>query len=95
MRFQPGVSGNPRGRPKSDLAIAELAKAHTATAIASLVSIMESADAPPAARVSAASALLDRGWGRPAQTINTPAPDVIHQVRWMTPEEAAVAAKNS
>ncbi len=69
MRFQPGVSGNPRGRPKSDFAIAELCRPHTKEAIAALVAIMGNGDAPPAARVAAATAILDRGWGRPAQSM--------------------------
>lgn len=35
-----------------------------------LAGIMDQNDAPPAARVSAAQALLDRGWGKPAQTVD-------------------------
>jgi len=31
---------------------------------------MEQTDAPPAARVAAANSLLDRGWGKPAQTVD-------------------------
>ena len=31
---------------------------------------MANDEAPPAARVSAAQALLDRGWGKPAQTVD-------------------------
>lgn len=31
---------------------------------------MANAEAPPAARVSAAQALLDRGWGKAAQTVD-------------------------
>jgi len=30
---------------------------------------MNQTEAPPAARVSAASALLDRGWGKPTQPV--------------------------
>jgi len=69
MRFQPGVSGNPRGRPKSDFAIADLCRRRTEAAISTLAAIMENEDARPAARVSAATAILDRGWGKPAQAM--------------------------
>ncbi len=47
--------------------IRSLARSHTRTAINILVGIMRSADATPAARVSAANAILDRGWGKAAQ----------------------------
>lgn len=49
--------------------IRSLARAHTKSAINCLVGVMNQADAPPAARVAASNALLDRGWGKPAQTI--------------------------
>lgn len=35
-----------------------------------LVGIMGQPDAPPAARVSAANSILDRGWGKPAQPVD-------------------------
>jgi len=44
-----------------------LARSHSRTAINVLAGIMRSKDATAAARVSAASALLDRGWGKAAQ----------------------------
>lgn len=68
-RFQPGQSGNPRGRPKRDLELAELARGYTADALETLVSLMSDGRAPPAARVAAAMAILDRGWGRPPQAL--------------------------
>jgi hypothetical protein len=49
--------------------IRSLARSHTGTAIRTLVGIMRQQKAPPAARVAAASAILDRGWGKPAQTL--------------------------
>ncbi|WP_354226456.1 hypothetical protein [Bradyrhizobium sp. F1.4.3] len=49
--------------------IRSVARSHTRTAINVLVGIMRSNDATPAARVSAANAILDRGWGKAAQPI--------------------------
>ena len=48
--------------------IRSLARVHTETAIRILAGIMQQTDAPHAARVSAATQLLDRGWGKPHQT---------------------------
>jgi hypothetical protein len=59
--FARGVSGNPGGRPKAVHDIQELARQHTPEAIAALVAALNS----PRERVSAATALLDRAWGRP------------------------------
>jgi hypothetical protein len=44
--------------------IQSLARAHAADAIAVLAEIMNNSDAPAGARLSAAKALLDRGWGK-------------------------------
>ncbi|MDA9499886.1 hypothetical protein [Bradyrhizobium sp. CCBAU 11357] len=49
--------------------IRSLARSHTRTAIRVLVGVMRSEDASPAARVSAANAILDRGWGKAAQKL--------------------------
>jgi hypothetical protein len=46
-----------------------LTRKYTSEAIKTLATIMRNAKAPPAARTAAASALLDRGYGRPAQAI--------------------------
>ena len=64
-----GQSGNPGGRPKVVAEVKELARAHTGEAIETLVSIMTNPKSAPAARVSAANALLDRGYGKPPQHI--------------------------
>ena len=54
--------------PKRTLTeIRSLARSHTRSAINALVGVMRSKDATHAARVSAANAILDRGWGKAAQ----------------------------
>lgn len=67
--FQKGQSGNPGGRPKEDPELKNLARAHTAEAIATLVAIMTGQRSPASARVAAANALLDRGYGKPQQSV--------------------------
>jgi len=68
--FQKGQSGNPGGRPKEIAEVKELARQHMPAAIDALVSIMNNTKASDAARVSAATALLDRGYGKPQQHID-------------------------
>ena len=62
-----GVSGNPGGRPKLSPEVRDLARAHTEAAVATLAEVLNDNDAPHAARVAAASTILDRGWGKAPQ----------------------------
>lgn len=70
--FRPGSDGrrNAGGRPKVIGHVQELARAHTETAMRTLVEIAQDAGAPPPARVAASTALLDRGWGKPTQPVD-------------------------
>ena len=72
MTFQPGKSANPGGRRRKsddDRQVEELARAYGVDAIKTLASIMRSEKAPASARSAAAQAVLDRGFGRPQQSI--------------------------
>ena len=63
--------------------IRSLARGHTRTAINVLVGVMRSKDATHAARVSAATAILDRGWGKPVQALandSDRALELIHRI---------------
>ncbi len=63
--FKPGNSANPGGRPKGLAELAELARSHAPEAIAALVRGLKH----PKLFVAAATALLDRGFGKPTQPI--------------------------
>lgn len=67
-QFKKGQSGNPGGRPKLIAEVRDLARKHTTTAINRLAYLCEHAKNEAVQR-AAAEALLDRGWGRPAQGI--------------------------
>jgi hypothetical protein len=63
--------------------IRSLARSHSRTAINVLVGVMRSKDATHAARVSAANSILDRGWGKAAQALQTSddgALQLIHRI---------------
>jgi len=54
---------------KTPTEIASLARSFTKPALKTLAAIMRQPKAPAAARVQAAVALLDRGWGKPKQMV--------------------------
>lgn len=54
---------NPGGRPKALVEVVRLAREHTVEAVEALVDIMRHSDKDQA-RVAAANAILDRGWGK-------------------------------
>lgn len=54
---------------KAPIEIRSLARGHTESALKTLAAIMRQPKSPAAARVAAAQALLDRGWGKPSQPL--------------------------
>lgn len=90
--FKPGKSGNPKGRPKEDIPLRDLARQHTQVAIGVLVEVMKDKKAPPASRVTAATAILDRAHGRPVPSVEQSEEDLNSiptciEVRYVTPED--------
>src|SRR3984885_7860727 len=68
--FHPSICpGTMSKMVRSITEIRSLARSHTRTALNVLVGVMRSKDATATAKVSAANAILDRGWGRAAQAI--------------------------
>jgi hypothetical protein len=61
-------------RPKSAEAMLQLARRYSKLAITTLKEIAENPKAPYASRVTAAIALLDREWGKPASLDLSPQP---------------------
>ena len=55
--------------PRAVTEIRSLARSHTRAALNVLVGVTRSKDATATAKVSAANAILDRGWGKAAQAI--------------------------
>ena len=55
--------------PRALTEIRSIARSHTRSAINTLVGVMRSRNATHAARVSAANAILDRGWGKAPQSL--------------------------
>lgn len=68
MAFQKGQSGNPGGRPKENAEVTSLAREHSREAIERLVALMRQDEDKKLAK-AACDSLLDRGLGKPAQSL--------------------------
>jgi hypothetical protein len=65
MKFEPGKSGNPGGRPKADVTLRDMARTHDTKVITFLASVIESTSADLPSKLKASDILLDRGHGKP------------------------------
>ena len=86
-RFGPANRGGGRKPVPED--VKEVARALTVEAIETLGEVMRDKNAPPAARVSAATAILDRAYGKPAQTVNA---NVVRTILDVSDAELAAIA---
>lgn len=66
---RPGAGRKPGKVGAAKRALSEMAKDYADAALATLAEIQADKLAPASARVSAATALLDRGYGKPAQSL--------------------------
>ncbi len=77
MKFQKGKSGNPGGRPKENTEVRAAARLHGMAAIDKLVELMNDDDKRIA--VTAAQAILDRGFGKPSQSMDLKVSEKTHE----------------
>lgn len=73
--FRAGAGRKPGAVSQAKRDLMAIAKEHAEGALETLVSIHQNAKAPAAARVSAAVAILDRGYGKPTQAVAVGNPD--------------------
>ena len=69
--FQPGESGNPGGRPKTNPAVKEMFVAACPDAVQLLIDTMKNENEKTALRVACANTIIERVMGKAAQPIMT------------------------
>lgn len=72
---RPGAGRKPGKVGEAKRALAEMAQEHAEAAMRTLASIHADPETPAAARVSAATAILDRAYGRPPQSLDLTSSD--------------------
>lgn len=99
------MAGRPKGTPKTGgrkagsrnkvtADVKAVAQEYGEEAVSTLAQIMRGSDMPPAARVSAAKELLDRGYGKAPQTIDQTT-TTKQPLPVLDPEELREAAKSA
>jgi hypothetical protein len=66
--WKKGQSGNPSGRPRTDAALRDAAREYTEAALLVLANALTSDSGD--IQIKAAKEILDRGWGKPRQSID-------------------------
>lgn len=84
--YRPG-SGRKPGKVTATLR--EIARKHMEKAVDTLVKVLDDDDSPAAAKVAAANAILDRGYGKPTQPIDGDGNGAPIGIATASPEEWA------
>jgi hypothetical protein len=82
-------------RPPAQPAIAALARRHADAALAALIEVMADRSASPAARISAASAVLNWGFGKAAPVDEGADGPMELVIRWLTAPERTKSPRGS
>jgi hypothetical protein len=89
--WKKGVSGNPGGRTKAHWELMKAAQSHGPESLKTLVRLRDDGESDQI-KMGAAIALLDRGFGKPAQTVYTA--EAEQRIEDMTDDEIEAALRD-